>query len=111
MEFVTKWKPVNYIKLGEKRFECSDVLAALDDMLATDEDAGIFGNCIKNYNLSAPEEIYDWLTSIGIVKKQTGERMATLYCMAMGGKKRIEQMINEIDDYIELDNESKTYEC
>lgn len=111
MEFVTKNMPVDHVKLGDKIFTCEDVSIAISDMLEnTEEDASIWGPCVKDYDLDGPGDVYDCLTEMGLVKQQTGERMSHLYCMAAGAEEKLRQMRQEIWDYEEKPSEEKTYE-
>lgn len=101
MEFFTKLEPVEYVRIDNRTYKCSDILVAASDMLQTDENASIWRNCLKEYELSAPKDVYQCFVNLGLVRIQIGQQMSKLYCMTSGARKEIESMCEEISAHME----------
>ncbi len=95
-----------FISLDGKDFEWEEVINAIDDMLNTGEDESIWGDCLRDYELSSSMEIYEYFIKLGLVKNQMGERQANLFCMTKGAKEKFLGLRDSLYDEKDLVDKS-----
>lgn len=96
----TKIEPINYVKIAENAFKISDVYAAINDLReSTDEDASVYGQCLHDYELNAPLEIYQTFEKQGLAVNKTGDNQASLWCMAKGASEKLTEIEKQLDEY------------
>lgn len=86
------------IKLGKDTWFIADVCRAIEDMLETHENDMWGQYSMREYELEAPIEIYEYFQYLGLFKHYIGERQAELWCLAEGAEEKVRQIYQYINE-------------